>query len=110
MADERDRAARGSPSFTGSTRSAAHGLSLRALRSGLVPLPGPVTSSRLRVDLAGLALPNPLGLAAGYDKNAEALAPLMRAGFGFVRWERRPPCPRPAIRDRGSSACRRIAP
>jgi dihydroorotate dehydrogenase len=43
-----------------------------------------VTGPRLRTDLAGLALPNPVGLAAGFDKNAEALAPLCRAGFGFV--------------------------
>lgn len=62
----------------------AHGLSLRALRAGLAAAPGPVTSARLRVVLAGLPLPNPVGLAAGFDKNATALAPLMRAGFGFV--------------------------
>jgi dihydroorotate dehydrogenase len=62
----------------------AHALALRGLRAGLVPLPGPVTSARLATDLAGLALPNPIGLAAGFDKNAEALAPLSRAGFGFI--------------------------
>ncbi len=62
----------------------AHGLALRALRLGLAPAPGPVISPRLRVDLAGMALPNPVGLAAGFDKNAEALGPLSRAGFGFV--------------------------
>ncbi|WP_420344033.1 quinone-dependent dihydroorotate dehydrogenase [Paenirhodobacter sp.] len=62
----------------------AHGLSIRALKAGLVPLPGPVTCPRLEVDLAGLKLPNPVGLAAGYDKNAEAVAELMRAGFGFI--------------------------
>ncbi len=62
----------------------AHDLSLRALRTGLIPAPGPVTSDRLRVRLAGLDLPNPIGLAAGYDKDAAALAPLMRAGFGFL--------------------------
>ena len=73
----------------------AHDLSLQALRSGLLPLPGPVTSSRLRTDLAGLALPNPVGLAAGYDKNAEALAPLMRAGFGFVEVGAATPLPQP---------------
>ena len=73
----------------------AHGLSLEALRRGLVRLPGPVTSARLRVDLAGLALPNPLGLAAGYDKNAEALGPLMRAGFGFVEVGAATPLPQP---------------
>ncbi len=62
----------------------AHGLALRALRLGLVPAPGPVTSPRLRTQLAGLTLPNPVGLAAGFDKNAEALRPLARAGFGFL--------------------------
>ena len=62
----------------------AHDLSLRALRSGLIPMPGPVTSPRLRTRLAGLDLPNPVGLAAGYDKDAVALAPLMRSGFGFL--------------------------
>jgi dihydroorotate dehydrogenase len=62
----------------------AHGLSLTALRLGLAPLPGPVTSARLKTQVAGLDLPNPVGLAAGYDKNAVALAPLSRAGFGFL--------------------------
>ncbi|MFM2349429.1 MAG: hypothetical protein RIR04_395, partial [Pseudomonadota bacterium] len=62
----------------------AHGLSLTALRLGLAPLPGPVTSARLNIQVAGLDMPNPVGLAAGYDKNAVALAPLSRAGFGFL--------------------------
>ncbi|WBL33852.1 quinone-dependent dihydroorotate dehydrogenase [Sinirhodobacter sp. HNIBRBA609] len=62
----------------------AHGLSLRALRAGLVPLPGPITSPRLATQLAGLDLVNPIGLAAGYDKNAVALPQLMRSGFGFL--------------------------
>jgi len=62
----------------------AHGLALRAIRAGLSPSPGVVTSDRLRCSVAGLELPNPVGLAAGFDKNAEALAGLSRAGFGFV--------------------------
>ncbi len=62
----------------------AHGLALKALNTGLTPTPGPVTSPRLRTDIAGLSLPNPVGLAAGFDKNAEALTPLSRAGFGFI--------------------------
>ncbi|MFV0492315.1 MAG: quinone-dependent dihydroorotate dehydrogenase [Pseudorhodobacter sp.] len=73
----------------------AHGLSLRALRLGLVPLPGPVDTPRLVTDLAGLRLPNPVGLAAGYDKNAEALAPLMRGGFGFLEVGAATPLPQP---------------
>ena len=62
----------------------AHGLSIRALATGLVPLSGQVTSDRLVTQIAGLRLPNPVGLAAGYDKNAEAVTPLTRSGFGFV--------------------------
>lgn len=62
----------------------AHGLSLLALRTGLAPLPGLVTSPRLATTVAGLSLANPVGLAAGYDKNATAIGPLCRAGFGFV--------------------------
>ncbi|OWY04000.1 dihydroorotate dehydrogenase (quinone) [Thioclava sp. F1Mire-8] len=62
----------------------AHGLSLRALRMGLAPLPGPITLPRLKTDLAGMSLLNPVGLAAGFDKNAEAVPQLMRAGFGFI--------------------------
>jgi dihydroorotate dehydrogenase len=62
----------------------AHGLAIRALTAGLVPLPGPVTSDRLKTRIAGIELPNPVGLAAGFDKNGEALAPLSRAGFGFI--------------------------
>ncbi|MCX7644625.1 MAG: quinone-dependent dihydroorotate dehydrogenase [Rhodobacteraceae bacterium] len=73
----------------------AHGLALRALRAGLVRLPGPVSSPRLRTALAGLDLPNPVGLAAGFDKNAEALAPLMRAGFGFLEVGAATPLPQP---------------
>ena len=62
----------------------AHGLALKALRAGLGPTSGPFTSPRLRCDLAGLSLPNPVGLAAGFDKNATALTPLSRSGFGFL--------------------------
>ncbi|EPX76701.1 quinone-dependent dihydroorotate dehydrogenase [Salipiger mucosus] len=73
----------------------AHGLALKALRSGLAPAPGPVTSNRLRCTLAGLDLPNPVGLAAGFDKNAEALDGLAKAGFGFVEVGAATPRPQP---------------
>ncbi len=73
----------------------AHGLSLLALRSGLVPLPGPIDLPRLHTTLAGLPLLNPVGLAAGYDKNAEAVAPLSRAGFGFIEVGAATPLPQP---------------
>ncbi|MDO5630433.1 MAG: quinone-dependent dihydroorotate dehydrogenase [Paracoccus sp. (in: a-proteobacteria)] len=74
----------------------AHDLSIRALSMGLVPLNGgPVTSDRLAVRVAGLSLPNPVGLAAGYDKNARAVAVLMKAGFGFVELGAATPRPQP---------------
>jgi dihydroorotate dehydrogenase len=73
----------------------AHGLSIKALKSGLTPTPGPVTSDRLRTTVAGLELPNPVGLAAGFDKNAEALAPLSQSGFGFIEVGAATPRPQP---------------
>ena len=62
----------------------AHALALKTLQSGILPLKGPVTSPRLRTDIAGITLPNPVGLAAGFDKNAQAVRPLSQAGFGFL--------------------------
>jgi len=61
----------------------AHGLALRALRLGLVGT-AEVCDPRLAVTAMGLSFRNPLGLAAGFDKNAEALWPLARLGFGAV--------------------------
>ena len=62
----------------------AHDIAHWALRKGFAPTPGVYTSPRLQTNLAGLELPNPIGLAAGFDKNARAIAPLSRAGFGFL--------------------------
>jgi dihydroorotate dehydrogenase len=73
----------------------AHHLAIAGLRAGLGPSPGPTTSPRLATRLAGLALPNPLGLAAGLDKNARAVAALGRAGFGFLEVGAATPRPQP---------------
>ena len=62
----------------------AHRLALRALNAGLGPKGGPVTSAKLATELAGLHLPNPVGIAAGFDKNAEAVAAALAAGPGFI--------------------------
>ncbi|MCV3737222.1 quinone-dependent dihydroorotate dehydrogenase [Rhizobium sp. TRM96647] len=62
----------------------AHGLSIAALRSGLVPACGLRADPRLRQTIAGLDFANPLGMAAGYDKNAEVPEALIRLGFGFA--------------------------
>lgn len=60
----------------------AHRLAVRALP--LLPARPSVASPRLRTLLCGLDLPNPVGLAAGFDKNAEAFAGALRQGFGWV--------------------------
>ena len=73
----------------------AHGLALRALHTPFAPLPGPVVSPALQTSLAGLSLPNPVGLPAGFDKNASALGPLMQAGFGFIEVGAATPRPQP---------------
>jgi dihydroorotate dehydrogenase len=73
----------------------AHGLAIAALRAGLGPHTGPLTGTRLRTRLAGLDLPNPVGLAAGLDKNARAVGPLLAAGFGFVEVGAATPHPQP---------------
>ncbi|MEL6196428.1 MAG: quinone-dependent dihydroorotate dehydrogenase [Pseudomonadota bacterium] len=63
---------------------AAHRVAIAALAQGLGPDTGPVRLPRLTTDLAGLRLPNLLGIAAGFDKNADAALALSRAGPGFV--------------------------
>ena len=73
----------------------AHALALHALNTGLGPRGGPVTSPRLAVELAGLSLANPVGLAAGFDKNAVALHALARTGFGFLEVGAATPRPQP---------------
>ncbi|MEM6391114.1 MAG: quinone-dependent dihydroorotate dehydrogenase [Pseudomonadota bacterium] len=62
----------------------SHDLAIQALRAGLGPRPGPAQGDRLAIRVAGMDLANPIGLAAGFDKNAEAIGPLRRAGFGFL--------------------------
>lgn len=62
----------------------AHGVSIKALKSGLVPGSNISQDSRLNVKLAGLNFPNPVGLAAGYDKNAEVPDAILKLGFGFT--------------------------
>jgi len=61
----------------------AHGLAIKALR--FMPQPRPGAEPReLGVRAFGLNFPNPVGIAAGFDKNAQVPDALMRLGFGFV--------------------------
>ena len=62
----------------------AHALTLTALRLGLGPVDRAPPDPVLATDLTGLSLPNPIGLAAGFDKNAEVPGAMLCAGFGFV--------------------------
>ncbi|MFN3583603.1 quinone-dependent dihydroorotate dehydrogenase [Phenylobacterium sp.] len=61
----------------------AHTLAIRALEAGLGPR-GAADDPILTTEVAGLSLPNPVGLAPGFDKNAQVFGPMLNAGFGFV--------------------------
>ena len=63
---------------------AAHGLALRALKTGLLPADRRPDAPSLGVKIWGRTLPNPIGLAAGFDKNAEVPDALLDIGFGLV--------------------------
>jgi dihydroorotate dehydrogenase len=71
----------------------AHRLTIEALKAGLGPRPRAPGDPFLEVRLAGLRLPNPIGLAAGFDKNAEVPAAMLAAGFGFVECGTATPLP-----------------
>ncbi len=62
----------------------AHDLALRALEAGVAGRRAATERPRLATALFGLDFPNPLGLAAGFDKNARVTAQMLAAGFGFV--------------------------
>lgn len=62
----------------------AHNLAIKALARGLVPAQPMGEPPSLRQKLFGLEFANPVGLAAGFDKNAEAVRGLAKQGFGFL--------------------------
>ena len=72
----------------------AHRLAVLAARFAPLPEPGP-DDPVLATTVAGLRLSNPVGLAAGLDKNGEALRGLSRLGFGFVECGSVTPRPQP---------------
>lgn len=72
------------PSLFSLNPEKAHALSIKALKSGMVPGASFSNDERLCVKLAGLNFPNPVGLAAGYDKNAEVPDAILKLGFGFT--------------------------
>jgi dihydroorotate dehydrogenase len=62
----------------------AHVLAVKALKAGLGPREGRLDDPCLAVELCGLQLRSCIGLAAGFDKNAEVPDAMLRSGFGFV--------------------------
>ena len=72
----------------------AHRLAVQALKSGLMPR-GPRAEPALRRTLLGLDFPNPLGMAAGFDKHGEVPDGLLGLGFGFVEIGTVTPRPQP---------------
>ena len=62
----------------------AHRLAVLALRLGLAGADRTLDDEALAVEVSGFRFPNPLGMAAGFDKDAKALRGLARLGFGFV--------------------------
>ena len=80
------------PALSGLTREAllkmdpeiAHGATIAALRLGLAPEQEGPDAPELKITLCGLDFKNPIGMAAGFDKNAEVPKQLARMGFGMV--------------------------
>src|SRR5262245_48256003 len=62
----------------------AHEVTLKSLEAGLYPRPTLADDPRLAVRVWGLEFPNPLGLAAGFDKDARVPDAVLGMGFGFA--------------------------
>ena len=73
----------------------AHGLTVRLLKSGLVPPQPRFDPPALKTRLWGRDFANPVGLAAGFDKNAEVPDAMLGQGFGFVEIGSVTPRPQP---------------
>jgi len=89
---------------------AAHELTLRALELGLHPRAAEARDQRISVSLWGLDFPNPLGIAAGFDKDARVADALLVLGLGFAEIGTTTPLPQSGnpqprvvrlVRDRG---------
>jgi dihydroorotate dehydrogenase len=92
MMDRLGRLAR--PALFALEPEVAHRASILGLRL-LPPVDMGVRDRRLVTEACGLSFPNPLGLAAGYDKGGEVPDALLRLGFGFVEVGTITPLPQP---------------
>ena len=72
------------PFFHALDPETAHKAGICAMKRGLHPQFPAVDDPRLKVTLWDRQFPNPVGLAAGFDKNAEVIGPMLQMGFGFV--------------------------
>ncbi len=74
---------------------AGHRLAIGALKRGLIPTCGPFEDPILRTTVWQREFPNPIGTAAGFDKNAEIVDAVHRLGFGFAEIGTVTPRPQP---------------
>ena len=73
----------------------SHNLSIKLLKFGISPVDTQKDDERLRTSFKGLSISNPIGVAAGYDKNGEAIDGLLDLGFGIVEIGSVTPKPQP---------------
>ena len=62
----------------------AHDLAIKALKFNLVSQNKIKNNKLIQTEIFGKTIPNPIGIAAGFDKDAEVYNPLFKLGFGFV--------------------------
>ena len=74
---------------------AAHGVAIWALKKGYAGRAADTGDTVLATRVWGLPFPNPIGLAAGFDKDAEVVDAMLALGFGFVEAGSVTPLPQP---------------
>ncbi len=62
----------------------AHDLAIKALKFNPIPKDKIKNNNLIQTEIFGKSIPNPIGIAAGFDKDAEVYNPLFKLGFGFV--------------------------
>ncbi len=72
------------PFFHALDPETAHQVTIQSLKHGLSPHIPSIKDDRLKIKLWNLNFENPVGLSAGFDKNAEVITPILNMGFGFT--------------------------
>ena len=62
----------------------AHDLAIKALKFNFISQNKIKNTQSIEINIFGKKIPNPIGLAAGFDKDAEVYNPIFKLGFGFV--------------------------